>query len=73
MNISKKEEQERLDLGSRIFKRIEMIFGEEKAYKWMNTENPYLGNSIPIVLIAIGRGHKVEQFVNAALGENKNE
>jgi hypothetical protein len=43
----------------------------KKVSAWMNTKNFNLGNIRPVTLFALGRGHKVQQFVNSALHEGE--
>ena len=43
----------------------------EKTLWWWREENPLLGNVSPLDLIEMGREHKVRQFIDAAIFENK--
>lgn len=42
----------------------------EKPAQWLVTANPHLGNSAPIDLFILGRGHKVLKFIRNAREEN---
>lgn len=56
-------------------KAVELLtkhFGNTpKALEWMNTDNPMLGNQVPMEMIVIGRGHKLLKFIKNSLEENK--
>lgn len=56
----------------RIYTKVYEHFKDSsKAAQWMITSNPNLGECPPMSLITSGRGHKVEQFIDAAIEENK--
>lgn len=53
-------------------KILEFFNGDEaKAYLWFNTKNPGIGNITPNEMIRMGRGHKLEQFIDNCLEENR--
>lgn len=54
---------------------LESIFKDDldKASKWMESDNPFLGNVSPMWLIVRNRGHKVLQFIKSTIDENKHE
>lgn len=41
----------------------------KKTHVWFNTENPLLGGVSPIGMLAIGRGEKLEKFIQGQLNE----
>jgi hypothetical protein len=43
----------------------------EKVAYWLMAENLNFGGASPCQLIALGRGHKVAQFVKNAIEENQ--
>lgn len=38
----------------------------DKVYFWLTTKNLHLGGCTPLMLINRGRGHKVQEFIDAA-------
>ena len=44
-----------------------MKWDEKTAETWMNTPNTNFGGTSPAQLILLGRGHKVEDFVDSAI------
>lgn len=42
-------------------------FNESQAVHWLIMPNPHLGGVAPATLIVRGRGHKVVQFIEAAI------
>lgn len=42
-----------------------------KIKRWIGTPNPMLGEMAPIMFAARGRAHKVLQFIDTSLEENK--
>lgn len=67
--MTKKDEQ----LLDRVITKLIKFLGPDKAAKWLTAQNPHLGNLRPTYLIYLGRGHKVEQFVDNALSENERD
>ena len=55
-----------------IAEHLSEFFKDEpaKAVMWLLIPNPNFGNISPNSLIAIGRGHKVIEFMKAAKEEN---
>jgi len=43
----------------------------EKVYLWLTTENFNFGGVSPLHLMSMQREHKVLQFIEAAISENK--
>lgn len=53
-----------------IVVNLHAAFNDFKKMKfWLETKNPNFGNIAPIKLIALGRGHKVLNFIINALDE----
>lgn len=44
---------------------------DDKVLAWLKTKNPNLGNVSPLELIKRGRAHKVLEFIESAMKENK--
>ena len=59
--------QEYIDL---VYLLVKFQLGAKKAELWMETENPLLGNMVPLRMIQIGRGKKVVKLVVGLIGEN---
>jgi len=57
-------------LYTKVEKRLN---SSEKADRWFVTPDPFFGGMMPLFLIMVGRHDKVEQFVDAAIEENKRE
>jgi hypothetical protein len=55
------------------FDKIAAYFNGDmkKAWAWWQTDNPSLGGISPMAMIGLGRTHKVKQFIDNALDENK--
>jgi hypothetical protein len=49
--------------------KVQKILGDEKSVLWFHVENPMLGGVKPLSFFFVGRGHKVEQFIDAATDE----
>ena len=48
-------------------KRVTQLLGtKSKAYMWMITKNPLLGEVAPVTMIANGRWHRLEYFIKGA-------
>lgn len=60
-------------LKERLFKKVKtlMKWDDKKAQFWFKTENPLFGYIAPDRLIFNGRGHKVEQFIDDAIEEQR--
>lgn len=56
-----------------IISHLEKFFknNDDKIKDWLETKNPNLGNLSPLELIKRGRAHKVLEFVESAMEENK--
>lgn len=55
-----------------IICRVYEVFKDyKKVYYWMVTDNLNFGGCSPSALIAVGRGHKVLEFILAAKSENQ--
>jgi len=57
-----------------ILVNLHCCFGPDALDKirfWMMTKNPHFGFISPVRLLAKGRGHKVLQFIEQALDDNK--
>lgn len=46
--------------------RVQMSWTHDKAMLWMMTPNPMLGGVAPDVMIAKGRAHRLEKFIDGA-------
>lgn len=51
-----------------IVRQVAELMGwtREKAELWYRTDNPHFGGCSPERMVEMGRGHKVQQFVDAA-------
>lgn len=55
------------------FDKIKAYFNGDvdKTWVWWKTPNPAFGMSTPINMIRVGRIHRVKQFIDNAIDENK--
>lgn len=53
-----------------LAKLTDFFKNELKAARWMQTENPLLGNVTPISMILAGREARLLKFINHAFYEN---
>lgn len=67
MMWSKAKRRLKKDLVQKI--RRHMNWSGRKTHLWFSTPNPMLGGSAPDLLIVMGRGHKVKQYVEAVIRE----
>ena len=79
MKQKKKKElpllEEYSKLSNRIQKKIRAFtkWNKEKTLTWMKSKNANLGGMAPMHLIILGRGHKVEAFVDAMIEEGTSD
>jgi len=64
-------EQQNKDVDE-IFRLVTEFFkgDNDKAYVWLYTANPNLGNISPFDMMAMGRVEKLKKFVITSLEEN---
>lgn len=55
-----------------IFNKVNSFFNDEsKTFLWLEANNFNFGGTSPILLIAMGRGDKVDMWIDNALWENE--
>jgi hypothetical protein len=54
-----------------IAKVHSILKDRDKVWLWLTTKNPHFGYISPLKLINVGRGHRVLQFIDVAIDENK--
>lgn len=69
MSCSECENRKIVEIRTQIINEVCALMGwkREKAMSWYHTKNPNFGGASPFKLVVMDRGHKVLQFIKAAL------